>query len=118
MSIFHQSPATLCPICRTPALPGKLACLNCGTRLDVFEAPAAQPSGTLISEHQKSKIVAILLASLGIIGFAGLHRFYTEKHGTGMLMLFTLGGFFIWTWYDLRLLVDGDFVDDRGLPLR
>ncbi len=41
------------------------------------------------------------------IGFLGAHRFYLERTGTGILMLFTGGGFFIW-W-----LVDGFLL--RGL---
>jgi hypothetical protein len=118
MSILPGPPAVVCPICRTEAPPRKLACMKCGTRLDVFNAPAGQPSGTNISHAQKSKIVAILLAAFGFIGIAGLHRFYTEKNGTGLAMLLTLGGAFVWTIYDLHILIEGDFVDDRGLPLR
>ncbi len=118
MSILPGPPPVVCPICRTEAPPRKLACLKCGTRLDVFRAPAGQPSGTGISQHQKSKVVAILLACLGFAGIAGLHRFYTEKTGTGLAMLLTLGGLFMWTIYDLHVLIEGDFVDDRGLPLR
>lgn len=118
MSVVFGPPPAVCPICRTPAPPRKLACVKCGTRLDVFAAPAGQPSGTSISEHQKSKIVAILLCCLGFFGIAGMHRFYTEKNGTGLAMLLTFGGLLLWTIYDLRELIEGDFVDDRGLPLR
>jgi len=118
MSVVPGPPPVVCPICRTEAPPRKLACMKCGTRLDVFAAPAGSPSGTNISEHQKSKLVAILLCCLGFVGIAGMHRFYTEKNSTGLAMLLTFGGLFVWTWYDLRVLIEGDFVDDRGLPLR
>ncbi|WP_457652159.1 NINE protein [Rhodocaloribacter sp.] len=39
----------------------------------------------------RSKGVAYLLWCGGLFGFAGLHRFYLGKVGTGLLWLFTLG---------------------------
>jgi hypothetical protein len=118
MSVVPGPPPVVCPICRTEAPPRKLACLKCGTRLDVFRAPAGQPSGTDISHEQKSRFIAILLCCVGFLGIAGLHRFYTEKNSTGIAMLLTFGGAFFWTMYDLHNLIEGDFVDERGLPLR
>lgn len=47
-------------------------------------------------------------------GFLGIHRFYVGKIGTGLLQLFTLGGFGIWALVDHFLLVWGAFTDKAG----
>ncbi|NMG38461.1 NINE protein [Chelativorans sp. ZYF759] len=39
----------------------------------------------------KSTPVAYLLLLLGLVGFCGLHRFYTGRFKTGLLWLLTLG---------------------------
>ena len=51
------------------------------------------------------------------LGGLGVHRFYVGKVGTGLLMLFTLGGFGIWALIDRVLIVTGGFRDANGLPL-
>ena len=38
------------------------------------------------------------------LGFWGVHRFYVRKIGTGILMIFTFGGFGIWWFIDLILI--------------
>ncbi len=48
------------------------------------------------------------------LGFLGIHRFYVGKIGTGLLQLFTLGGFGIWALVDHFLLVWGAFTDKAG----
>ena len=48
------------------------------------------------------------------VGILGVHRFYTEKIGTGFLMLITLGGFGIWFFVDLILVLTGQFTDKEG----
>ena len=60
----------------------------------------------------KSLLVASILAGLFFItGFAGLHRFYVGKIGTGILMLITFGGLGIWSIIDLIALLTGNFRD-------
>lgn len=39
----------------------------------------------------KSTPVAYLLLALGLVGFCGLHRFYTGRFWSGVLWLLTLG---------------------------
>lgn len=60
----------------------------------------------------KSRGVALILALL--LGWAGGHRFYVGKIGTGILMLCTLGGLGLWYLYDLILIAGGGFRDADG----
>ena len=48
------------------------------------------------------------------IGVIGAHRFYVGKIGTGLLMVFTLGGLVIWTFIDLILIIVGKFKNKDG----
>tara|TARA_Y100000996_G_scaffold95845_1_gene68432 strand:+ start:136 stop:456 length:321 start_codon:yes stop_codon:yes gene_type:complete len=48
------------------------------------------------------------------VGILGVHRFYTGKIGTGFLMLITLGGFGVWFFVDLILVLTGQFTDKEG----
>jgi TM2 domain-containing membrane protein YozV len=52
----------------------------------------------------KSGPVAFLLWLLGLVGFCGLHRFYTGRIWTGLLWLLTLGLLGIGQFIDLFLL--------------
>ena len=47
---------------------------------------------------------AYILCLVGLLGVAGLHRFYLGKHGTALLWLVTGGLFGIGTLYDLLTL--------------
>ena len=47
-------------------------------------------------------------------GILGVHRFYPGKIGTGFLMLITLGGFGVWFFVDLILVLTGQFTDKEG----
>ena len=60
----------------------------------------------------KSRLVALLLCIL--LGFFGVHRFYVDKIGTGILMLVTLGGLGIWQLIDLILIAVGSFRDKQN----
>lgn len=52
----------------------------------------------------KSGPVAFILWLLGLVGFCGLHRFYTGRIWTGLLWLLTLGLLGIGQIIDLFLL--------------
>ncbi|MBU2667011.1 TM2 domain-containing protein [Actinoplanes bogorensis] len=72
-------------------------------------------TATTAATGQKSWIVALLLCFF--VGVLGVHRFYTGKVGTGILMLVTLGGFGVWTLIDFIMIAVGSFKDKQGLAL-
>ena len=53
-----------------------------------------------------------------LFGMFGIHRFYTGKILTGLLMLFTLGGILIWASIDYLMLTMGHYRDSKGLIVR
>lgn len=61
---------------------------------------------------EKSFVVTLLLAIF--FGVFGVHRFYVGKVGTGILHLFTLGAFGIWTLIDTILIILQKFTDSSG----
>lgn len=63
----------------------------------------------------KSRTTALLLCIF--LGFWGVHRFYAGKVGSGILMLFTLGFFYIWTFIDIVMILTGNFKDKNGVPI-
>jgi len=48
------------------------------------------------------------------VGIFGVHRFYVGKVGTGIAMIFTLGGLGIWVLVDLIMILVGSFKDKEG----
>ena len=65
---------------------------------------------------EKNIVVALLLSFF--LGYFGIHRFYTGKIGTGVLMIFTFGGLGIWYLIDLVLIAVGEFSDKEGKKLK
>lgn len=63
----------------------------------------------------KDYVVTVLLCFF--LGVLGVHRFYVGKIGTGLLMLFTFGGFGIWALIDFIIVVLGNFTDSDGLKI-
>ena len=69
----------------------------------------------------RSRLVCLLLCIF--VGWAGAHRFYVGKIGTGTLMLLTTGGGIactiwpiggIWVVIDLIFIISGSFRDKQG----
>ncbi|MBP3255704.1 MAG: TM2 domain-containing protein [Clostridia bacterium] len=61
---------------------------------------------------EKNWIVTLLLCFF--LGEFGVHRFYVGKIGTGLLMLFTFGGFGVWTLIDFVMILIKKFTDKDG----
>ena len=70
------------------------------------------------AESTKKRITAGLLLWLGLVGINGIHRFYVGKSFTGLLMLVTLGGLYVWTLLDFITILAGQFTDSLKLPLK
>jgi len=63
----------------------------------------------------KKMVPAALLCFF--LGGLGVHRFYVGKIGTGILMIFTLGGLGIWLIIDFVMILTGSFKDKEGKDL-
>jgi serine/threonine protein kinase len=74
-----------------------------------------QPGIAPISPFKRGP--ALLLAALGFIPVAGLHRLYAGKIITGILWLITGGLFYIGTIIDMVMIALGTFTDKQGRPL-
>lgn len=61
---------------------------------------------------EKKYTVTLLLAT--ILGLFGVHRFVNKKTTTGIVMLFTCGGFGIWYIVDIILILTGKFSDENN----
>ena len=66
-------------------------------------------------EPQKSWLATVLLCQF--LGTFGVHRFYTGRIISGIFQLLTFGGFGIWSFVDLIMIVSGDFKDQYNRPL-
>ena len=75
--------------------------------------PTMTATGEPISDKSRAA-AAILCWFLGVLG---IHRFYVGKVGTGIAMLFTLGGLGIWALIDFIMILVGSFKDISGKVL-
>ena len=65
-----------------------------------------------MANSEKRKLPAFLLCLF--FGVFGVHRFYVGKVATGVIQLFTVGGFVIWWLLDLLVILLGGFTDKEG----
>ena len=76
------------------------------------EVNLSQKSIDQIRKSPNDWVICIILVVF--LGFWGVHRFYVRKIGTGILMLFTFGGFGIWWFIDLIMIATASFTDKEG----
>lgn len=100
MNTAVNSQMVYCRACGAQVHGSAHACPGCGAR---------QQSASL---SQKRILPAVLLCFF--FGFLGVHRFYVGKIGTGVIQLFTLGGFGIWALIDFIMIIVGSFRDSEG----
>ena len=66
---------------------------------------------------RKSKTTALILCLLGFLGFAGIHRMYVGKVGSGVVWFLTGSLCVVGTIIDLISILSGGFGDSYGQPL-
>ena len=67
-------------------------------------------------EREPRHFLAAFFFSL-FLGIFGVDRFYLGKIWTGLLKLLTMGGFGIWAFTDLSLIISGNMRDKQGNKL-
>lgn len=77
-----------------------------------------QTMQTIQTEQKSDKGFVPMILLCFFLGGLGVHRFYAGKIGTGLLMLFTLGGLGIWTMIDFIIIATGNFKDRNGLIIK
>jgi len=92
-------------------------CFNCGTIIDsrAQNCPSCgvyQPDTIQNRSINAKWLIAFLLCL--IFGMFGIHRFYLNRIGSGILMLITFGGLGIWYVIDLIVMIVGGFRDGEG----
>jgi len=96
-------------------------CPNCGALINSNakncpKCGAIQPIESQIEPRNSDWLVTFLLCFF--LGSLGIHRFYNNKIGTGILMLLTFGGLGLWYIIDLILIISGRFTDSDGNYLK
>ena len=76
-----------------------------GKYLEETKSDKSEPS-------DKDFVITLLICVF--LGGLGVHRFFVDKIGTGVLMLVTLGGLGLWWIIDIILIVTGSFEDSEG----
>lgn len=66
---------------------------------------------TAVESSTSKRLVALLLCIF--LGWTGIHRFYVDKIGTGFSLMFTFGGFGMWVFVDVILILAGMFQDSE-----
>jgi hypothetical protein len=102
---------SFCNACGAETNPMAEICIKCGARLGKTEERDISP---------KSRLAITLLCAIPfvILPIHGIHRFYLGKIITGILMLVTFGGLWIWTIIDFIFAVTGNMKDKEGKPIK
>jgi TM2 domain-containing membrane protein YozV len=79
---------------------------------------AAQGIDKSVLSGTNNESAVLLLVVCILVGWLGVHRFMVGKIGTGVLMLLTLGGWFIWWIIDIIYIATGNFTDKKGKKIK
>ena len=66
----------------------------------------------------KNNFVCLILCLIGFLGIGGLHDFYLERIGKGIIKLITVNWFYIGTIIDALSLVSGSYKDKYGYSIK
>lgn len=92
-----------CSNCGKEISNGANYCQYCGHRIKESQINGASP---------RSQITTTILCFC--LGGIGVHRFYVGKAGTGILMIFTIGGVGVWWLIDFIMIITSSFKDKEG----
>lgn len=109
-----------CPKCGSEVQDNATFCSHCGAQVGGETGATYETSNKSVKPQvgsTRSRGLALILACIGAIGFAGIHRFYVGKIGTGILWLLTGGCCGIGTIIDVIMIATGDFTDIDGEKL-
>ena len=84
-------------------------CPKCGCKI------ASGPSYSY-DTSEKDWLTTMLLCFF--LGALGVHRFYVGRTGSGIAMIFTMGGLGIWTLIDFIVILCGNFKDSEGKVIK
>lgn len=122
--IENNEKTKFCKHCGSKIASDAVICINCGRQVE--EIKSNQPNIVINNENSnnnvntatatvnsnvgmigntKNKTTAIILCLLGLIGFAGFHKFYEGKILMGIIYFLTCGFFLIGTIVDLICLL-------------
>lgn len=91
-------------------------CVECGKDINV-KAAMCPHCGVRQPALQNEKMFWVALLLSIFLGQIGVDRFYLGYIGTGLLKLFTLGGFGIWYIIDIVLIATGSLKAKDGSEL-
>lgn len=108
-----------CRMCAAEIPDGAKYCHACGAPVD---AANSTKQSNAVAEKQyrvsaKKRNTTLLLACLGLIGIAGLHRIYVGKNISGIVYTLTCGLFMLGTIYDIYCICSEKFKDGDNYPI-
>lgn len=84
----------------------------------VYTQPAYTGTVQKPAENISNRHFVVCLILAIFFGYWGLHRFYAGKIGTGILWMFSFGGFGIGWFVDVITILSGSFTDSAKRPIK
>lgn len=103
-----------CPRCGQEMPLDAQFCPKCGFSFNQQYGPQQPPYAPPFDPMKSNKDFLTTLLLAIFLGYLGIHRFYTNNTGIGVLQLITLGGCGVWTIIDIIILVTGSYKDGDG----